>query len=126
MLDSLKVLLVEDKREMRLIVRTVLISMGIKNISESEDGEEALFKLRELTPDLIISDWNMPRKNGIELLAAVRQDPKLAQVPFFMLTSENDVSHIQEAVDLGVTDYLVKPFQANILEGKIKKILQYT
>ncbi len=86
-------------------------SAALKN---HEDGES------HSQIDLIVADWAMPNMTGIELLRAVREDPNTMDLPFIMLTAENSLPQIQEAIKLGVSDYVVKPFTTNLLEAKIR------
>lgn len=120
---ELKILIVDDFQTMRKIVRQVLRQLGFNDVQEAEDGESALKILRE-KPDIqfVISDWNMPKMTGIELLKAVRSDPSLKGLPFLMVTAEADKENIVEAVKSGVNSYIVKPFNAATLKEKIEKI----
>jgi two-component system chemotaxis response regulator CheY len=92
------------------------------NLIDAEDGQSALKKLGDESADLVISDWNMPKMTGIEFLKAVRSDGGLKELPFLMVTSEADKEKIMEAVKEGVSQYIVKPFNAKQLEEKIKEI----
>ncbi len=89
---------------------------------DAEEGEQALKKMNEDTIDLVISDWNMPRMTGIDFLKAIRADGAMKELPFLMVTSEADKEKIMEAVQAGVNQYIVKPFNATQLEEKIKEI----
>jgi two-component system chemotaxis response regulator CheY len=139
-LNQLIVLIVEDHFAMRKIVRTVLHSIGIRNVVEAIDGAQALQELKTRNRgmasdiagslgtgravDLVIADWNMPKMSGIQLLESVRRDPNLVSLPFMMLTAENSREQILEAVNLGVTDYIIKPFSSNLFEAKLKSLLE--
>ena len=144
-LAHLGVLVVEDQMGMRKIIKTVLQQMGLKSVLEAQDGDEAwnMLSSRERTPsstdvlsaaatsraarfpiDLIISDWGMPGMTGLELLRAVRSDRRFQDIPFVMLTAENNRNDIVSAVEAGVTDYVVKPFTPNVLEAKLRSILE--
>ena len=121
--NSIHILVVDDFPTMRKIVRSVLKQLGFSNISEAEDGENALQMLRSNNSiEFIVSDWNMPKITGIELLKAVRSDPKLKHLPFLMVTAEADKENIVEAVKAGVSNYIVKPFNAATMREKIEKI----
>ena len=131
------VLVVEDHTGMRKIVKTALQQLGIKVVVEAANGIEALAILQErnayrtsvpaspeLAPiDFIVCDWAMPRMDGLKLLEAVKANSLYSQLPFIMLTAENESSQIASAVTLGVTDYIIKPFTSGILEAKLRGIL---
>ncbi|MGB0910173.1 MAG: chemotaxis response regulator CheY [Nitrospirales bacterium] len=123
MLDtSLKVLVVDDMSTMRRIVKTVLKQIGYSDISEAENGQDALTKLKVGGFGLVVSDWNMPVMPGIELLRNVRADADLKSLPFLMVTAEAQKENIIEAVQAGVSNYVVKPFTADALQEKLEKI----
>lgn len=121
---SLKVLVVDDMSTMRRIVKNVLKQIGFSDMIEAENGQDGLNKLK--TPDagigLVVSDWNMPVMQGIDFLRAVRADPDLKHLPFLMVTAEAQKENIIEAVQAGVSNYVVKPFTAEALQGKLEKI----
>ena len=123
---SLKVLVVDDMSTMRRIVKNVLKQIGFSNMVEAENGQDALSKLKEGDIGLIVSDWNMPVMQGIELLRAVRADPELKHLPFLMVTAEAQKENIIEAVQAGVSNYVVKPFTAEALQEKLEKIFAKT
>lgn len=132
-LKSLKVLIIDDDLNMRKIVKSVLMLLGIKDISEATNGQEGydLLKVPKATPqagrrkyDLVICDWMMPVLDGLSLLERIKKDEALKQTPFLMATSESDFDKVLEAIKGGVSDYIVKPFTATILEEKLRKILQ--
>jgi len=122
--ETKKVIVVDDSSVMRQIIKNNLKQLGFEqsNLLDAEDGEQALKKINEDDVDLVISDWNMPRMTGIEFLKAVRADGALKELPFLMVTSEADKEKIMEAVQAGVNQYIVKPFNATQLEEKIKEI----
>lgn len=117
-----RILIVDDFPTMRKIVRGVLRQLGFNNIEEAEDGAQAYAKLEKEEFDFIVSDWNMPNMTGLELLKAVRANPKTKHLPFLMVTAEADKENIVEAVKSGVSNYVVKPFNAGTLKEKIEKI----
>lgn len=119
----LKILLVDDLVAMRKLIRELLKHFGYENIIEAEDGVLALRILKAQKIDFIISDWNMPNMTGIELLKAVRADADLKKTPFLMVTAEAFQDNIAQAVEVGVSDYIAKPFSAAILKDKITKLL---
>ena len=120
---SLDVLIVDDYKTMLRIIRNLLKQIGFENVDEASDGTEALGKLRAKRYGLVISDWNMSPMTGLELLQAVRADAKLATVPFIMITAESKTENVVAAKQAGVSNYIVKPFNAETLQGKIEKVL---
>jgi len=120
---SIKILIVDDFATMRRIVKNILRQIGFTNIQEADDGSTALEVLKTNTIDLIVSDWNMPKMTGLELLKAVRADDQLKQIPFLMVTAEAQKQNVIEAVKAGVSNYVVKPFTAEQISEKLEKIL---
>ncbi|MCZ6512451.1 MAG: response regulator [Nitrospinae bacterium] len=122
--ETKKVIVVDDSSVMRQIIKNNLKQLGFEqsNVVDAEDGEQALKKINEDTIDLVISDWSMPKMTGIDLLIAIRADDALKELPFLMVTSEADKEKIIEAVQAGVNQYIVKPFNTTQLEEKIKEI----
>jgi two-component system chemotaxis response regulator CheY len=119
---SITVLVVDDMSTMRRILKNVLKQIGFSNLVEAENGQDALNKLKVGDIGLIVSDWNMPVMQGIELLRTVRADAELKHLPFLMVTAEAQKENIIEAVQAGVSNYVVKPFTAEALQGKLEKI----
>ena len=119
---SMKILVVDDMSTMRRIIKNVLKQLGFTNTEEAEDGKQALEKLRGGVFGFVISDWNMPEMTGIDLLRAIRADENIKHIPVLMVTAEATKENIIEAVQAGVNNYIVKPFTADALEEKIKKI----
>ncbi|MFH1624591.1 MAG: chemotaxis response regulator CheY [Pseudomonadota bacterium] len=122
--QEMRILIVDDFSTMRRIMRNLLRQLGYVNILEADDGNAALAKLKKEDIDFVISDWNMPRMSGLDLLKGVRGDEKLKNIPFLMVTAESEKDKIVEAVKAGVSNYIVKPFTAEILKQKITQILQ--
>ncbi|HPV49025.1 MAG TPA: response regulator [Smithellaceae bacterium] len=120
---NIKVLIVDDFATMRKVIRNLLKQVGYEDIVEAEDGVMALKALKSQKIDVIVSDWNMPNMTGFELLKAVRADPDLAKTPFLMVTAEALQDNVVAAVKAGVNNYIVKPFTAEVLNEKIKKIM---
>jgi len=118
-LGKLKVLVVEDNREAAHLIRMVLRDMGVNQIFDATDGREALDFLdkSEQFINLVISDWNMPRMTGIELLRQIRS--VRPDMPFLMITARGSVDAVKEARDQGVSAYVVKPFAPAELERKL-------
>ena len=120
----IKILVVDDFATMRKVIRNLLKQVGYENIVEAEDGVTALRVLKSQKVDFIVSDWNMPNMTGLELLKAVRADEDLKPTPFLMVTAEALQDNVIAAVKAGVSNYIVKPFTAEVLNDKIKKILE--
>ncbi len=121
---AMPILVVDDFATMRKIVRNNLQGLGFTNIVEAEDGNVALKRLQDGDIGFIISDWNMPNMMGIDLLKAVRADEKLKHTPFLMVTAESQKENVLQAVQAGVSNYVVKPFTAEVLEEKLKLIFK--
>ena len=119
---KMRILVVDDFASMRKIIKGLLKQIGFQNIEEADDGSTALEKLKIGEFDLVICDWNMPKVPGIEVLKAVRNDPRLKDLPFLMVTAEAKKDNVMEAVKAGVNQYIVKPFTAETLQKKIEKI----
>lgn len=119
---SMKVLIVDDFATMRRIMKNILKQIGFTNIIEADDGTTALAELQKTSVDLIISDWNMPKMTGLDLLKAVRSDANLKHLPFLMVTAEAQKQNVIDAVQAGVSNYVVKPFTAEAISDKLKKI----
>ncbi|MBI3592482.1 MAG: chemotaxis response regulator CheY [Nitrospirae bacterium] len=120
---GIKVLVVDDFPTMRRIVKNLLKQLGFENIDEAEDGAQALSRLKSGNYGLVVSDWNMPNMEGIELLRNVRKEPEpLRDIPFLMVTAEAEKEKVIEAIKAGVDNYIVKPFTTDILKEKLEKI----
>jgi two-component system, chemotaxis family, chemotaxis protein CheY len=119
---SIPVLVVDDYNTMIRIVRNLLRQLGFENIDDANDGTAALNKLRERKYGLVISDWNMEPMTGFDLLKAMRADPGLAATPFIMVTAESKTDNVIAAKKAGVSNYIVKPFNAQTLKTKIEAI----
>jgi two-component system, chemotaxis family, chemotaxis protein CheY len=123
---NLRFLVVDDFSTMRRIVKNLLNDLGYSNVAEADDGKSALPMLQAGGFDFLVTDWNMPGMPGLDLLKAVRADPKLAKMPVLMLTAEAKREQIIEAAQAGVNGYVIKPFTAVTLKEKIDKILGQT
>lgn len=119
---SMKILIVDDFSTMRRILKNTLRQLEFNNIVEADDGSSAIRILESDQIDFIISDWNMPEMTGIELLRQVRSSDDLKGIPFLMVTAEAQQENILQAVQAGVSNYVVKPFTADTLKQKIEKI----
>ena len=115
-----KTLVVDDQPSLRTLVKTCLNQIGIWQVSESNDGEEAYESLMRYPSHLVISDLNMPKLDGIGLLRKVRAEPSIAKTAFIILTSRAEQNVVREALQLGVNNYIVKPFNYGILRTKIE------
>jgi two-component system chemotaxis response regulator CheY len=120
----MKILIVDDFSTMRRIIKNLLRDLGFANTHEADDGTTALPMLQSGTFEFLITDWNMPGMQGIDLLRAVRSDARLQDLPVLMVTAESKREQIIEAAQAGVNGYVVKPFTAGTLEEKIKKIFE--
>lgn len=121
---NMKILIVDDFSTMRRIIKNLLRDLGFTNTAEADDGNTALPILQKGGFDFLITDWNMPGMTGIDLLAAVRSDPQLAELPVLMVTAEAKRDQIIAAAQAGVNGYIVKPFTAMTLKEKIEKIFE--
>jgi two-component system, chemotaxis family, chemotaxis protein CheY len=121
---NLPILIVDDYRSMLRIIRNLLRQLGLVRVDEATDGAMALAMMRQKSYGLVISDWNMQPMTGLELLKAVRADPVLTATPFIMVTAESKTGNVLAARDAGVDNYIVKPFSADTLKGKITGVLQ--
>ena len=120
---SINVLIVDDYKTMLRIIRNLLKQIEFNNVEEATDGADALAKLRAGNFGLVISDWNMAPMTGLQLLEEVRSDSKLKATPFTMVTAESKAENVIAAKQAGVSNYIVKPFNAETLRGKIEKVL---
>ncbi|OGR01347.1 MAG: histidine kinase [Deltaproteobacteria bacterium RIFOXYD12_FULL_50_9] len=119
----MRFLLVDDLDTMIRITKNVLSDLGYNDVITARNGEQAYQILNKGKIDFIISDWNMPVMNGIELLKKVKSTPKLADIPFLMMTAESEKEHIIEAIQAKVDQYLIKPFNQEMLGQKIGQAL---
>jgi len=123
-IKNLRILIVDDFSTMRRIVKNLLGELGLTQTAEAEDGYSALTLLRNQSFDFVITDCNMPGMNGLELLKAIRAEPRTAKLPVLMVTAEAKRELIIEAAQNGVNGYIIKPFTAQTLEEKIKRIFE--
>jgi len=120
---NMPILIVDDYRTMLKIIRNLLKQLGFTNVEAATDGSEALGKLREGEFDLVISDWNMEPMTGLQLLKEVRADDRLRAVPFIIITAESKIENVVAAKEAGVSNYIVKPFNAATLKAKLTSVL---
>ena len=119
---STKFLVVDDFSTMRRIVRNLLKDLGYSNVDEAEDGVDGLNKLKNGDFDFVVSDWNMPNMDGLDMLKSIRKDSDLASLPVLMVTAEAKKENIIAAAQAGANGYVVKPFTAATLDEKLTKI----
>jgi len=118
-----RLLVVDDSSTMRRIIRNNLKAAGYDDVLEAENGEGALARLKDDKVDFVITDWNMPVMNGIELVTAMRTSETLKKTPVLMVTTMAEKENILQAMQAGVTNYVVKPFDAATLKKKIEQIV---
>ncbi|MBT4932917.1 MAG: response regulator [Rhodospirillaceae bacterium] len=120
---NMNVLIVDDYKTMLRILRNLLKQLNFNNIEDATDGSMALEVLRTKDIGMVISDWNMEPMTGIQLLREVRGDDKLKHLPFIMITAESKSENVIAAKEAGVSNYIVKPFNAETLKSKITSVL---
>jgi len=120
----LRFLVVDDFSPMRKIIRNLLKDRGYDNVEEADNGEAALERLRARRFDFVISDWSMPTMSGIDLLRAIRADPRLRHLPVLLVTAEAKRENIIEAAQARASGYILKPFTGATLEQKLDAILR--
>jgi two-component system chemotaxis response regulator CheY len=120
---NMNVLIVDDYKTMLRIIRNLLKQLGFNNVDEATDGAMALQMLRVGNYGLVISDWNMEPMTGLQLLREVRADAKLKPIPFIMVTAESKSENVIAAKEAGVSNYIVKPFNAETLKTKMVSVL---
>lgn len=121
---TMKILIVDDFPTMRRIIKNLLKDLGFENVDEAEDGAMGLEKLRNGNFEFVVSDWNMPNMDGLEMLKSIRADPNLSKLPVLMVTAEAKKENIIAAAQAGANGYVVKPFTAATLEEKLNKIFE--
>jgi two-component system chemotaxis response regulator CheY len=120
---NLPILIVDDYKTMLRIIRNLLRQLDFDNIDEATDGGMALSMLRQKRYGLVISDWNMQPVTGLDLLRQVRADAELKSLPFIMITAESKTENVIAAKEAGVSNYIVKPFNAETLRAKIHAVI---
>ena len=119
---SMPILVVDDYQTMVRIIRNLLKQLGFENVDDASDGTAAISKMRDKKYGLVISDWNMEPMSGFELLQKVREETALAETPFIIVTAESKTENVVAAKKAGVSNYIVKPFNAQTLKTKIESI----
>ena len=120
---KMNILIVDDYKTMLRIIRNLLNQLSFSNVQEAADGAAALDKLRDGSFGLVISDWNMEPMTGLQLLREVRADDRLKSLPFVMITAESKTENVVAAKEAGVSNYIVKPFNAETLKSKLVSVL---
>ncbi|SQD80607.1 chemotaxis response regulator CheY [Moritella yayanosii] len=124
MKKQIKILIVDDFSTMRRIIKNLLRDLGFSNTFEADDGNTALPMLKNGNYDFVVTDWNMPGMQGIDLLKEIRKDQALCHIPVLMVTAEAKREQIIEAAQSGVNGYIIKPFTAATLKEKLEKIFE--
>ena len=119
---SMPILVVDDYNTMIRIIRNLLRQLGFQDIDDASDGSSALAKMRGKRYGLVISDWNMEPMTGYDLLREVRASPELSKTPFIMITAESKTENVIAAKKAGVSNYIVKPFNAATLKTKMEAV----
>jgi two-component system chemotaxis response regulator CheY len=119
---NMKILVADDNELMRETVRNALKDSGFVNVTEVSDGVQALSHLKKGKFDLLVTDWNMPNMDGITLVRMVRGDTELHDLKVIIVTADAEKGHVVEAIKVGISDYIVKPFTGEVLQKKIEKI----
>ena len=119
-----KILVVDDMKTMRMVMKKILVELGFSNIVEADDGSTAWIAIEEANNSgqpfgVILSDWNMPKMQGIELLQKVRSHPKMSNTPFLLVTAESEKDQVVSAVKAGVSNYIIKPFTKDTVREKL-------
>ncbi len=120
---NIPILIVDDYKTMLRIIRNLLRQLEFQNVEEASDGASALQALDQQDFALIISDWNMEPMTGLQLLREVRKSPRLKHIPFIMITAESKTENVVAAKEAGVSNYIVKPFNAETLKAKLSSVL---
>jgi two-component system chemotaxis response regulator CheY len=121
--SSTRIVIVEDQRSIRALIYSSLTHIGYHNLVECADGEEALAEITARMPNLVISDLNMPKLDGLGLLRALRTKPGFEKTPFILLTSRAETDIVKKALELKVNNYLIKPFAVDALKRKIEAVI---
>jgi two-component system chemotaxis response regulator CheY len=120
----MKIMVVDDSPTSRRLVISALRGLGYSDFDDASDGQEAIIKLRKSNFDLLITDWNMPNLNGLELTKLVRKDPNISKLPIILITTRGDKDDLIDALKNQVDNYIVKPFTPKILKEKIDKVFE--
>jgi two-component system chemotaxis response regulator CheY len=118
-----KILIIDDASYMRNLTKAILRDAGFTHVFDAPDGQEALELMRKVKVNIVVCDWNMPVMSGLDFFKAVQKEPKLAGTPFIMLTSSSEGSKVKEAIEAGITAYMIKPYKPADLVKKINSML---
>lgn len=122
---DIKILVVDDSVGIRLAAKKVFQSLGYKNVTAADDGTTALAELKKAPFDLVVADWNMPNMSGVELLKEMKSDSSLDQIPFLLVTGEENQESLMEAMKAGISNFMTKPYNAKVLSEKIERIFTF-
>jgi len=120
---NIPILIVDDHQAMRRLLADIVRNVGFKNLVFAEDGVVALQKLEETQFSLVFLDWDMPRKNGLEVLEAMRASANLAGIPVIMVTAKAEEDKVKAAIAGGVSSYVVKPYTPDVIYKKMQAVL---
>lgn len=120
----MRFLIVDDSPTMLRIIRNALQKIGYDDIVEAEDGEDALGKLEDADPDFLVTDWNMPNMNGVDLTNNIRNHSQYSDIPVLMITTRGMKEDVKTAMEAEVNNYIVKPFEPEVLKEKIDSCLE--
>jgi two-component system chemotaxis response regulator CheY len=121
-INELRILVVDDFNMMRSVIKNLLKELHYSHIDEAENGHDALRMLQKNEYDVVLTDWNMPVMNGLELVKAMKQSESLSHIPVVMVTSEIKKEHVLDAVKAGASGYILKPFNAATLNDNLKRV----
>lgn len=122
---DIKVLIVDDSVGIRLAAKKIFKSLGYSNITAVDDGTTALEALKKQPFDLVVADWNMPKMSGVDLLKNMKKDTSLADIPFLLVTGEENQDSLMDAIRSGISNFMTKPYDARILAEKIDRIFAF-
>lgn len=122
--NDLKILIVDDLPVMKKLITSMLKKVEITDVDTAQNGQEALELMAKKSYDVILSDWNMPVMNGLELLKIIKEDPVLQSTPVILITAQDDRDQVLEAIKAGVNGYLIKPVKASALQEKLLAVLK--
>ena len=122
---NIKILVVDDSIGIRLAAKKIFKNLGYDNITIADDGTTGLEKLKKEPFDLVVADWNMPKMSGIELLKEMQKDSSLKEIPFLLVTGDEDQDNIMKAIQEGISNFMSKPYNAKVLESKINRIFDF-
>ena len=122
---NIRILVVDDSIGIRLAAKKIFQKLGYLQVSIADDGTTALEELKKGKFELVVSDWNMPKMSGIDLLKAMRADESLEKIPFLLVTGDDDQDNIMAAIKAGINNFMTKPYDAMVLSEKIERIFAY-